>query len=149
MGLSTTYANVVMFTLVLTVLSLLFSTFASNLGDMRLDVLAQGDYLSRRLDTSVDLASVTSSSNDVSFYVLNDGKVPLLVDCTDYYVDRQWMSDGDIVQEQLINDTFDPGLWNPHEALKVKVDYSADVGVAHEVKVVTCNGVSDSMIFYR
>ena len=114
MGLSTTYANVVMFTLVLTVLSLLFSTFASNLGDMRLDVLAQGDYLSRRLDTSVDLASVTSSSNDVSFYVLNDGKVPLLVDCTDYYVDRQWMSDGDIVQEQLINDTFDPGLWNPH-----------------------------------
>jgi len=149
MGLSTTYANVVMFTLVLTVLSLLFSTFASNLGDMRLDVLAQGDYLSRRLDTSVDLASVTASSNDVSFYVLNDGKVPLIVNCTDFYVDRQWVTPQDKMEVLILNDTFDPGLWNPHEALKVKVDYSADVGVAHEVKVVTCNGVSDSMIFYR
>jgi hypothetical protein len=149
MGLSTTYANVVMFSLVLTVLTLMFSQFASYLGETRSDVAIQGDYLARRLDTSIKLASVTASSNVVSFYVLNDGRAPLIVNCTDYYVDRQWVPPAGMLEVLILNDTFDPGLWNSHEALKVRVDYSADEGVAHEVKVVSCNGVADSMVFYR
>ena len=149
MGLSTTYANVVLFVFVLTILYVLMTEFGDYFTETTPEVKKQADYLRERLDSSVQLASVTTSGNDVIFYVINDGKTTLNVNCTDFYIDRAWIPRSDFDDLRILNTTFDPGLWNPSEWVRMQTAYPTDDGQPHEGKVVTCNGVSDSKIFYN
>ena len=149
MGLSTTYANIILFVLILTIIYVLMSEFSDYFTKTTPEVKYQGKYLKERLDTSILLSSVTTDGNDVILYVINDGKTTLDVNCTDLYVDREWIKPSDIDERLLLNTTFDPGLWNPEEWVRVTTTYPTDDGQAHEAKLVTCNGVSDSMIFYH
>ncbi|MFH1055772.1 MAG: hypothetical protein V1744_06755 [Candidatus Altiarchaeota archaeon] len=145
MGLSTIYANVILVVLALTVSSAVWFAYSNYLVHVTPEVKAQGDYLKERVDTSIKLTSV-SDDPTLTYLVLNDGKTMLDVNCTDFYVDREWLSRSDIDSITFSDYTFDPYLWNPGESITVVFDYSPAAGT-HEGRVVTCNGVSDSMIF--
>jgi|WetSurMetagenome_2_1015567.scaffolds.fasta_scaffold279387_2 hypothetical protein len=150
MGLSTAYGNIVLIILFLSCISLLVSVYASNMGGMSSQVGSQGDVLGKRLATSVKISSIATSTTDdfVRFYVINSGREPLEVGCTDFYIDRQWVKPSDMVELTLLNTTFSPGVWDPSEWLKMRTQYLTEHDVPHEGRIVTCNGVSDSMVFW-
>ena len=149
MGLSTAYGNMILFIFVLSLLSVLVAVFAGYMTETAGEAKAQGRYLKERLDTSVSISSMTTSGNDVVFLVINDGKTVLDVNETDFYLDRTWIDREDMDELVILNTTFDPGVWNPDESVKMRVTYDTDDGQPHEGRVVTGNGVSDSMIFYK
>jgi archaellum component FlaG (FlaF/FlaG flagellin family) len=150
MGLSTTYANVVLFAVVLFFLTAMMTIFSDYMTKTSYAVKIQGDYLQDRLDTSVRIDSISSSTSDtdVRFFVVNDGKTILDVNCTDFYIDRQWISRDTMVELKILNTTFDEDAWNPGETVKMRATHPMDNGVPHEARVVTCNGVSDTKEFY-
>ena len=150
MGLSTLYGNIFMFAIFLTAVTVLSSEFADYMGRTSAETRAQGEYLKDRLDTSISVQISTSTSDsDVRFYVVNDGKTPLEPDCTDFYLDRKWVNRSDMEELVLSNTTFRPGVWDPDETLKMRMVYDTGDGLPHEGRVVTCNGVSASRIFYK
>jgi archaellum component FlaF (FlaF/FlaG flagellin family) len=149
MGLSTIYANIILFVLVLGLLYVLMTEFSDYFRQTTPEVKNQADYLTERVGTSVALASMTTNGNDVIFYVVNDGKTTLNLNCTDFYLDRTWVKRSDFIELTVLNTTFDPGLWNPGEWAKMRTQYPTGDGLPHEGKIVTCNGVSDSMVFYK
>jgi archaellum component FlaF (FlaF/FlaG flagellin family) len=150
MGLSTVYANILMFAVVLTMLSVIVGVYSGYMSDVASETSAQAEYLKGRLDTSVHISAITASTSDsdIRFYVVNDGGTNLETGCVDFYLNRSLVKASDMKELVIINTSFDPGVWNPGETLKMRVQYDTRSGVASEGKVVTCNGVADSMIFY-
>ncbi len=55
---------------------------------------------------------------------------------------------GDMKSLSFADNTFDTGVWNPGETLKMRTQYDIDDADPHEGRTVTCNGVADSLIFY-
>ncbi len=149
MGLSTTYANMVLFVFILSILYFLMGVYGDYLGDTSPEVKAQADRVRGRLDTTILLSSATTDGNDVIMYVLNSGKTTLDPNCTDFYIDREWIPRSSIDELRILNTSFDPGLWNPDETLRMQTQYDTDDGQPHEAKVVACNGAMDSRIFYH
>jgi len=149
MGFSTVYGNIIVLATFIILLSTLYTVYSDNMSDTGSAVKAQGSFLAERLGTSIGISEIatTTSDNDVSFYVVNDGGTTLDVNCTDFFIDREWIKRSEMAELVLTNVTFDPGVWNPGETLKMRVDYDTDHGAPHEGKVVTCNGVSASVIF--
>ena len=148
MGLSTAYANIILFVVVLSVVSVLFSVYSDNIGGASSELMAQEKGLMERLDSGVRLSSTTVSGLDIIMYAVNDGGTDLEVNCADFYVDRDWIPENNIVELTLTNVTFDPGVWNPGETLKMRTNYPIDPGL-HEARVVSCNGVTGSMLFTK
>ena len=107
-----------------------------------------GDRIKARIDTSIDVTSVTTVGNDVIFLAVNDGKESLRVNCTDFYIDRQYIDPADYDEYVLQDNDFDTGVWNPGETLKMRTQYDIDDADPHEGRVITCNGIVDSLIFY-
>ena len=152
MGLSTIYGNIVMFALVLTLFAAMAVVFSDYVSETSRDVRGQGEYLKERLDTTIRLSSVTTSGNDVIFYVTNDGRTNLDVNQTDFYIDRKWVNRSRMQELRIMNTTFYPGVWNPDEWVFMRTNqYPIDAGDKdpHEGRVVAENGVLDSMIFYK
>jgi len=149
MGLSTTYANLVMFTLTATVLFVLMATYSQSLIKLSPEIDAARDHLAERVDTSVQIASVTTSVNDVIVYAVNNGKSDINLNCTDFYLDRTYVARDDIDELTVLNTSIDPGIWNPTEWMKMRTEYETDDGQPHELRLVTCNGHLASAIFYN
>jgi archaellum component FlaF (FlaF/FlaG flagellin family) len=149
MGLSTIYANMVMFALVIALLSSIMYAFTDYVGETSAAEREQAARLKARLDTGVQVSVATSTSdNDVRVFAANTGNTGLDADCTDLYLDRQWITRGDMDEYLLLDNTFDPGVWNPGETLKITVTYPADHDVPHEARLTACNGATASTTFW-
>jgi archaellum component FlaF (FlaF/FlaG flagellin family) len=150
MGLSTTYANIFMFVAFLTSLALLMSVYSGYVGKTALEVKAQSHAFDERLGTNIDIAQIATSTSDdgVTFYIVNDGRSNLDINCTDFFIDRTYVKRTDMSELVILNNTFDPGLWNPGETVKMRTTYVTEHNVEHEGAVVSCNGIKDSTIFW-
>ena len=149
MGLSTSYANIVLIVVTVSMTYVLMDGFGDYFIKTDPEVKGQTSYLKQRLDTSINLASVSTPSGDVILWVINDGKTTLDVNCTDLYLDRDYVARSAIDEMVILNTSFDPGLWNPDEWVRITTTYATDDGNWHEARVVTCNGVSDSKPFFN
>ncbi len=148
MGLSTTYANIVLCILILISLTWVMDTYTDGISGTTTQMIAASDRVKMRIDTSIDVTSVSTSGLDVIFLVINDGKESLGLNCTDFFVDRQFINKDAYDEFLIIDNTFDTGVWNPGETLKMRTQYDIDDADPHEGRTVTCNGVADSLIFY-
>jgi archaellum component FlaF (FlaF/FlaG flagellin family) len=149
MGFSTMYANIVMFAFFMAAITLLIAVFSTYMGDSSMLVGEQADMLKERLETRVSVVEVSTSTSDddVRVYVVNDGRTNLETGCVDFYINREYVKHSDMDELVLENVTYDPGVWNPGETLKMRVAYGGR-GEWNEARVVTCNGVSDSALFF-
>jgi archaellum component FlaF (FlaF/FlaG flagellin family) len=149
MGFSTAYGNIILILVSITSIVLLWNTYSSDIVETTETSDEQFDRLKERLDTRIRINEVVTSTadNDVRFFVENVGSTNINPNCTDFYIDRQLIKASDMDELILLNTTVDPGLWNPTETLKMVYTYPTDRTVEHEGRVVSCNGVVDSLIF--
>ena len=127
MGLSTTYANIVLCILILISLTWVMDTYTDGISGTTTQMIAASDRVKMRIDTSIE---------------------SLGLNCTDFFVDRQFINKDAYDEFLIIDNTFDTGVWNPGETLKMRTQYDIDDADPHEGRTVTCNGVADSLIFY-
>ncbi len=149
MGLSTAYGNAVMFVIFLSLLATLMGVYTTYMGETPLTAVSQADAAAEVVGTDISISSIATTTTDdsVRIYVVNDGRVPLEMNCTDFYLDRAWIRRSQMDQLVLLNTSFSPGVWDPSETILMRTNFTADHGLPHEGRVVACNGVSDSMIF--
>ncbi|MBU0762438.1 MAG: hypothetical protein KKD39_05380 [Candidatus Altiarchaeota archaeon] len=149
MGLSTLYMNIVLIVIFLTALYGISKAYNTYMIENVIESKKQVMKSMEKLDSSVDLTSVEVVANDVIFYVLNDGKQTFAVNCTDFYIDRQYQNPANYKEFSLLNVSYGPGAWDPGETLKMRIQYDIDDEDPHEAKVIACNGATDSKIFYN
>ena len=143
MGLSTTYANIMLCIIALMSMAFLADAYLWGAGQTMSEYLEASKRIKQMMDTSISIESVQVEGDDVTMQILNDGSTSLLPDCADFFIDRNYISPDEL---QIIDDDFDPGIWNPGETLLMVATYPLD-GANHEARAVTCNGVLDSVIF--
>ena len=148
MGLSTTYANVILAVITLLSLTATYTMYSDYLLGTSTEIMVQGERVKEYIETSVSITSVTTSGNNVIFLVVNDGSTKLKIDCVDFYIDRNYIDPVDYDEYLLLDNSFDVGMWNPKETLKMRTEYDIDDSLPHEGRINTCNGVGDSIIFY-
>lgn len=148
MGMSTLYANIVLMILILTAIAYLGDIYKGFYQDTTPEVVAQSHRIKDRLDTSIRIIKLETSGTDVIFEVLNEGSKTLSPNCTDVYIDRQYQIPDEFEEIYIQNTTVAPGAWDPGEQLRIRVQYAISDSDPHEGKVVTCNGVMHSKLFY-
>jgi archaellum component FlaF (FlaF/FlaG flagellin family) len=149
MGLSTLYATVVFIIIFLMSLNALSMAYTSYMTGTVIESKSYAASVVERLETSIRIVEVGVDGGDVRFTVLNDGKTSLAVDCTDFYIDRQYQDPSLIKELRLLNTTYAPEAWDPGELLRMRIQYDITDSDPHEGMVIACNGATDSKIFYN
>jgi hypothetical protein len=149
MGLSVSFANIVFFALVFGAFYYALSALSDYYLMSSEDFLDFSGRIEERLSSSISISSVTADDTDILVYVLNDGRTNLDTGCLDYYVNRDFLREGFIMDERILDDLFEDGVWNPGETLIMQTNYPIDSGEHHEMRVVSCEGVSAATIFFK
>lgn len=144
MGYSTIIGHAVLFTLVLVAVGFLLGGVNDYLTETAGDVEYQQESLRSQLETEVALTSVSYDATDYYIRATNAGKTTMQTECLDVYVDREFIPKSNY-SVTLLNTTYDPDLWNQDEEIEIDAWWSPEGGT-REIKVVTCNGVTDSKL---
>jgi flagellar protein FlaG len=142
MGFSTSGTHMIFFIASMLVAVSLVTVFVSTIYSLSGSMKESGDLLSSRMTTKIEIINDPSDvpNNPLVIYVKNTGSSVIDANSVTLLVDGEAVSPSSLVI--LGGGTH----WNSTETLAITVNTTLSSG-EHTVKVVTGNGVSDSMKF--
>ncbi|MFH1055771.1 MAG: hypothetical protein V1744_06750 [Candidatus Altiarchaeota archaeon] len=148
MGFSTITAQLIFFIAVVLVSAGVIATLGYYIDQVMNAMSDKQQYITGQLRTDIVITNIYNSSGDLIIYVKNVGNSQLKTNCTELYVDSGWT---DVAENEITDPTSgDPlSYWDPEDTIKLSPapsTYDSTLSI-HEVKFVTCNGISDSENF--
>jgi len=147
MGFSTVAAQLLFFIAVVAISAGVIAVFSGYVDQATNAMSDKQQYISGQLRTDVRVTNVDNSSGHLYVYVKNVGNQQIKTNCTELYVDNGWVS-------LTASNIQEPSTSNPAEYLSPEgtmvlkapaVELSGSS--VHEVKFITCNGISDTENF--
>jgi len=147
MGFSTVAAQVLFFIAVLSISAGVIAVFGNYVDEAKGAMSDRQDYITGQLRTDIVLTTVDNSSGNLHVYVKNVGDEQLATDCMELFVDSGYVS---LSAAQKVDPSTENPITevDPEDTVKFKPSAAAlNDGSIHEAKVVTCNGISDTLDF--
>jgi archaellum component FlaG (FlaF/FlaG flagellin family) len=148
MGASTVVAELMFFIAVLGMTTVAIIVLTNYVGQTTSAVSTKQRDMISQIQTNIDITSINASSTNTKVYVKNIGDTDLRIDCMDLFLDNAWSNNFSVKNPDTLALYSNTTLWTPLETILVDANHTAISAVAsHSMRVVACNGVSDSYIF--
>lgn len=137
MGFSGIFGSVIMFLAVITISLTLITSFNNMANDTSNSIQIQGKAISNSLKTNLFFDIVKYENDEIIAYIKNTGSTNLQLDKIDFYIDGIYISRNDrslIIESST--DIKNPGIFDPGEILKVKIDSNLVSGM-HTISLTT------------
>lgn len=148
MGASTVVAELMFFIAVLGMTTVAIIVLTNYVGQTTSAVSTKQRDMINQIQTNIDITSVNASSTNSKIYVKNIGDTDLRIDCVDIFLDNAWNSAFAVKNPDTEAIWSNSTLWTPMDTIMVDANHSTlSTTASHSMRVVACNGVSDSYIF--
>ncbi|MFZ2455545.1 MAG: hypothetical protein WAX07_03615 [Candidatus Altiarchaeia archaeon] len=148
MGASTVVAELMFFIAVLGMSTVSIIVLTNYVGQTTSAVSTKQRDMINQIQTNIDITSVNASSTNTRAYVKNIGDTDLRIDCMDLFLDNAWNNNFSVKNPDTEAVFSNSTLWTPMETILVDANHTAlNTAASHSMRVVACNGVSDSYIF--
>lgn len=147
MGFSTVAAQLLFFIAIIGISAGVIAVFSDYVDQTSGAMTDKKNFITSQLRTDIRVTNIDNSSGHLYIYVKNIGDETLNTDCVELFVDANWVNLGPALM--VDPSTENPKtVWASEETLKLKpITAPLSDASVHEVKIVTCNGVSDSENF--
>ena len=148
MGASTVVAELMFFIAVLGMTTVAIMVLTNYVGQTTSAVSSKQRDMISQIQTNIDITSINASSTNGKVYVKNIGDTDLRIDCLDLFLDNTWGNNFSVKNPNTGSVYSNSTLWTPLTTILVDANYTAiSTTASHSMRVVACNGVSDSYIF--
>jgi archaellum component FlaF (FlaF/FlaG flagellin family) len=149
MGFGNVATTIILFIAVLLLATGVITTINTNVERSQASMKIQNDYLNNQIKTNILINQVDYNAGVLTVYVINNGKTILKPELTDIYLDAAFIprnETGRTITIEPSTDTTNPGLWDPHEIIRIDANIPLTPG-QHRVTITTQYGVSDEQLF--
>ncbi len=147
MGFSTVATQLIFFIAILGISAGLISIFSGYVDEASGAMSDKQQHITDQLRTDIIVTNIDNSSGHLHVFAKNIGDYTLDTECVELYVDSGWVNLG---AAQIVDPSTDTAVtvWAPEDTIQLKPSTVAlNTDSIHEVKVITCNGISDTEEF--
>ncbi|MHC1565422.1 MAG: archaellum stator protein ArlG [Candidatus Syntropharchaeales archaeon] len=141
-------SHVIFFAAAMVLATLVVGVISVNIHSISDASISSGTALSKQIKTDItiisDSSQIPTNGSYRVFYVKNTGKTNLDINQVNVFVDGKYITDGSTVLKVL--DTGET-TWREGEVLEVNVASSEISSGDHSLRIITENGISDTMDF--
>ena len=147
MGFSTAAAEIIFFIAVVGISAGVISVFSNYVAQASSAVTDKQQYITSQLRTDIVITNIDNSTGHLHVFVKNVGNEQLSTDCIELYVDSGWVT---LAANVIVDPSTGSAVteFDPEDTIQLKpASAPLNTGSIHKVRVVTCNGISDTENF--
>ena len=149
MGADTSSTHLIFFIAAMVIAVGVVSMVFTNINAIVNASYASGNTLSRQITTDItiinDPDNIPKNGDVYTFYIKNTGRSTLTTELVNVLIEGQYIPDSDV--EKTVIDGISSSVWRSAEVLQLNVTYPSMQSGDNTIRVVTENGVDDSLKF--